>query len=105
MDFDDFLSGYIECILWSESRNEAGDNYETGGHRLTRGAKAAMERDCRDFWDAQQVDLKLYLKSGRDIAHAGHDFCLTRNRHGAGFWDRGLGELGDRLTAASQAYG
>ena len=28
----------------------------------------------------------------------GHDLALTRNGHGAGFWDRGLGEAGDTLT-------
>lgn len=35
----------------------------------------------------------------------GHDFALTRNGHGAGFWDRGYGAVGDRLTEAAQAYG
>jgi hypothetical protein len=32
-------------------------------------------------------------------AMAGHDYWLTRNGHGTGFWDRGLGEVGDKLTA------
>jgi hypothetical protein len=36
--------------------------------------------------------------------YAGHDFWLTRNHHGCGFWDRGLGELGDQLTKASQQF-
>ena len=35
----------------------------------------------------------------------GHDFWLTRNHHGAGFWDRGLEALGERLTAAAQTFG
>jgi hypothetical protein len=35
----------------------------------------------------------------------GHDFWLTRNGHGAGFWDRGLGELGDFLTKMSKPFG
>jgi hypothetical protein len=35
---------------------------------------------------------------------AGHDFWLTRNGHGAGFWDRGLGTLGNRLSAAAKVY-
>jgi hypothetical protein len=30
---------------------------------------------------------------------------LTRNGHGAGFWDRGIGDRGDRLTAAAHAWG
>ncbi len=32
------------------------------------------------------------------MAAAGHDLWLTSHHHGAGFWDRGLGELGDKLT-------
>ena len=40
------------------------------------------------------------------LGHAMHDFVLTRNRHGAGFWDRGLlNGLGDKLTQAAQAFG
>lgn len=56
--------------------------------------------DCRDFYQANRADLV-----DMDAEQAGHDFWLTRNGHGAGFWDRGLGERGDRLTAASKPYG
>lgn len=35
----------------------------------------------------------------------GHDLALTRNRHGAGFWDRGLGEAGYVLTAWAESLG
>jgi hypothetical protein len=35
----------------------------------------------------------------------GHDLALTRNGHGAGFWDRGLGESGDVLTAWADSLG
>jgi hypothetical protein len=38
-------------------------------------------------------------------ASFGTDFVLTRNHHGAGFWDRGLGDLGDRLTEWAQTFG
>lgn len=40
-----------------------------------------------------------------DEEQMAHDFHLTRNHHGAGFWDRGLGELGDRLTDLAQSFG
>jgi hypothetical protein len=36
---------------------------------------------------------------------AGHDFALTRNGNGAGFWDRGYGDVGQRLTEAAHVYG
>ncbi len=35
----------------------------------------------------------------------GHDFWLTRNDHGAGFWDRSLGELGDNVSKISTELG
>lgn len=35
----------------------------------------------------------------------GQDFALTRNGHGAGFWDRGYGEAGDRLSDTAHRYG
>lgn len=31
----------------------------------------------------------------------GHDYVLTAGHHGAGFWDRGYGVAGDRLTEAA----
>lgn len=36
--------------------------------------------------------------------YAGHDFWMTSAGHGVGFWDRGLGELGDALTAACEQF-
>jgi len=38
-------------------------------------------------------------------SQAGHDLWLTRNGHGAGFWDRDLGEAGDKLTELSKEMG
>jgi hypothetical protein len=63
-------------------------------------AKQKMADDCRDFFNANGADLAVV---GAEAA--GIDFWLTRNRHGAGFWDRGLGNLGTRLTDAAQAFG
>lgn len=34
----------------------------------------------------------------------GHDFWLTRNGHGTGFWDRGLGNVGDALTEVAESF-
>ena len=36
-----------------------------------------------------------------DAAAAGRDFLYTRAGHGVGFWDRGLGEVGDALSEAA----
>jgi len=39
------------------------------------------------------------------LGQFGHDLALTRNRHGAGFWDRGLGEPGEVLTSWAESLG
>lgn len=62
--------------------------------------------DCQAFIE-QAGDLALdYLQSGLRTWDAfGHDIWFTRNGHGVGFWDRGLGDLGDKLTALSKTLG
>jgi hypothetical protein len=59
-----------------------------------------MRAECRDFIASNAVALV-----DMSPTQAGHDFWLTRNGHGAGFWDRGLGEVGRRLTDACKPYG
>jgi hypothetical protein len=39
-----------------------------------------------------------------DDEHIAHDFWLTRNHHGAGFWDGDYGKYGDKLTAIAQTF-
>jgi hypothetical protein len=107
-----FFHAYVMCALWSSTDNadESGGepldaNY--GSADIAEEAQAKMRADCDAFVDANARDLRRYVEAmGWDgEARAGHDFWLTRNRHGAGFWDRGLGELGNRLTDASHAFG
>lgn len=107
---DSFLTGYIECALWSSTDNA----YDSGGNPLDSNydesdlspeCRAEFERECKSFQEANVDDLTAYYATGRDLEHAGHDFWLTRNGHGTGFWDRGLGELGERLSKASKVYG
>jgi hypothetical protein len=108
-ELGEFFRGYVECALWSstDQSTESGgypldDNYGPGD---IDGATVLVARDeCADFVRANYADLCAYA-GPRGWASAGHDFWLTRNHHGAGFWDRGLGKLGDRLTSASHPYG
>jgi hypothetical protein len=62
---------------------------------------------CAEFLDANANDLSEYedtisydSSKGTPMEYAGHDLWLTEHGHGAGFWCRDLGELGDRLTSA-----
>lgn len=116
MNIEQFFDAYIECALWSSTGcDEDGNNCfplddEYGPDDIAPDALASMREDCADFIESNAADLALYDKArGNEewssSALAGHDFWLTRNGHGAGFWDRGLGALGDRLSAAAKVYG
>lgn len=105
-----FFDAYVTCALWSSSddtpENEPFDeNY--GPEDIALESREEMAKECADFQEANRELLeKAYNeKRGYDEAQAGHDFWLTRNGHGAGFWDRGLGEIGAALTKASESYG
>jgi hypothetical protein len=104
-DLDTFTIAYIQCALWSttdESTPEGGypldDNYDA--EDLTNKALDNIIADCDAFQEDNAEDL-----SGLADGCCGHDFWLSRNGHGAGFWDRGYGELGNRLHKAAKVYG
>lgn len=104
---DAFFEGYVECALWSEtdeSDPSGGEPLDSnyGAEDIAPEAMAEMRKDCDDFCDENK---DLLCESGLDPAQAGHDFMLTRNGHGAGFWDRGLGDVGDDLSDAARVYG
>jgi hypothetical protein len=111
---DAFLDAYIEAALFStndESTPEGGvpldQNYTAGD--IAPETLELMEQDADDFL-SRYGDLLLDDDS-RDIDRwgrwslAGHDFWLTREGHGAGFWDGGWPRHGDELTDAAHAYG
>ena len=110
MDIERFLHAYIVAALWS-STDENGEPLDAvfSVEDIAPETLASMREDCADFIQSNAADLAEYSArmgneqwSGED--RAGHDFWLTRNGHGAGFWDRGLGELGERLTSAAKVY-
>lgn len=116
---DDFTRAYMEAALWS-SVDDEGEPLDVGRDYsdIAPETRERMERDCREFqaanldalacacaaaeWLAEE---QRYSKPDYDMAQAGHDFWLTRNGHGAGFWDRGLGICGEALTRASEKAG
>ena len=116
---DDFMRGYVEAMLWANTFVERpGEEdcepddvrywYQSPG-RWWEDTPVDLG-DAAAFWDAfGYVLLSLdYGKRGEhwsSVELAGHDFALTRNGHGTGFWDRGLGTIGDMLTEECKPYG
>lgn len=111
VELRNFIDGYIECALWSTGGEFEGEYIENfDDFDLNPNARPILEKHCRDFVSDNVIDLLEYAKryehlSARPWECAGHDFWLTRHRHGAGFWDRGLGALGERLTEVAHACG
>lgn len=125
-DLDAFLDGYVTAALWTTSIEEdhaARHNAATGEDRgpdasmldigmtvedIDPDTLAKLRAHCVAFMETNAPDLAKYRETrsydptdGSVMEHAGHDYWLTRNGHGCGFWSRDLGELGDRLTSAA----
>ena len=101
---DTFTRAYLECALWSttdESTPTGGEpmdaNYDL--EDISPECLAQAQADCAAF-QAQAGDM-----IADDLGGAGHDFWLTRNGHGAGFWDGDWGAHGDALTALAESFG
>ncbi|MFN7186001.1 MAG: hypothetical protein ACK5VE_06515 [Alphaproteobacteria bacterium] len=109
MAFDDFFTAYLEAALWSSSDDNGTPLDEQYDETDIDPATLDQQRaECLDFYTANAS-----LWAGQyghphysDDALAGQDFWLTRNGHGAGFWDRDLpDDIGDTLTDMAEPYG
>lgn len=96
---DSFARGYVEAMFFTncDTGNEEREDHanELGVERLTRKSVAAIKRDCSAFLSHIMPDgctarqwLDRVGDSDYDDTQAGRDFWLTRQGHGAGFWDR-----------------
>lgn len=111
-NFDKFVKAYLVAALWSET-DDAGDPLDSdfGVDDLVVESRQSAEKDCDKFIIENATDLQLafdgYTLTGEWSVYdqAGHDFWLSRNGHGVGFFDRGLGEVGERLQDACRSWG
>lgn len=107
---DQFTRAYIECALWS-STDDDGEPLDATYtmEDISQEAMESIVADCQRFQEQNASDIQegnLKYISARSTVHAGHDFWLTRNRHGAGFWDGDWQEeSGQRLTNAAHSFG
>lgn len=105
MNIDIMVRAYLECALWSsndESDESGGVPFDQnhGLSSIDSESLATARKECEEFAQANAADLVEVVPT-----RAGHDFWLTRNGHGTGFWDRGLGEVGERLAEAARRSG
>lgn len=105
-DVESILKAYIECAVWS-SLDEHGtplDDKKYADCILSEDTRQTMREEIIDFLVLLENE-GIAWQEHMTLEQFGHDFWLTRNGHGAGFWDRGLGKLGETLTKWSKTYG
>lgn len=100
---DEFCRGYLEAALWSSTDPDTGDELDKDYdiRDIDGTSLMKMVADCRKF----HADNEQLL--GDDPGKDGHDFWLTRNHHGSGFWDRKeyAKDVRDKLTKAAHDFG
>lgn len=111
-DLERTLYGYMRCALGStndETTPSGGEpldrNYDV--YDIVAETKNKMRSDCNLFLEVAEPWLEKI--PDLDFELVGHDLWLTRNGHGAGFWDSpekwGGDENAETLSKIAKAMG
>jgi hypothetical protein len=93
---------YLVTALWS-STDDAGNPLDDT-HDISALSPECVQQAERDV--AAFVTKAGALLDGLDLTDVAHDFWLTRNGHGAGFWDGDYEEeVGAKLTEIAESFG
>lgn len=107
-DVDRFYAAYVAALLWAgvDENDEPLDRYY-GPADLDAAAQSRARRDCELFYRCFHRLFGAACLHGDPVEQAGHDFLLTREGHGCGFWedDDWAAPVGDILTAAAHLFG
>jgi hypothetical protein len=108
----DMLKAYIETALWSSTGDDDQPLDKTHGiEDIAPATLEQMEADCKAFEETAtqwltNENMLVSERGGSVMARAGHDFWLTRNGHGAGFWDGDWArDAGIALTNIAKPFG
>lgn len=114
-ELDRFTTAYVTAALWSTNggTSEHDDSPLDENYSAEHIAPKTLQRmkdDCAKFQEMYGA-LLTNDERVRGLQHdvediAGHDFWLTRARHGAGFWDGDWKDsTGEILTLAANSFG
>jgi hypothetical protein len=115
---DSIVQGYLEALSFTgasldeEIAEELGLDYNENEpllydfniYDITPNSTEKAREDCQDFLERARS----LLNDGLDWELVGHDFWLTRNHHGSGFWDQDTlygKENSEKLTEIAQEFG
>ena len=93
------FTSYLECAAWADT-----PEYTESGLDFSPCAEESAISDCMRF-----AGINWELIKECQPEQVGHDFWLTRNHHGAGFWDRpeiyGGEDNAEELTKSAYSFG
>lgn len=95
-DIVEITESSLLTLLWSDGR-ESGEIWD-----IAKGDRLRIAKDVLVFLsgiDPEDVPPVKAIGMGQ----IGHDITLTRNGEGAGFWSRGHGSMGDRLSKLAES--
>jgi len=87
------LKHYLTCALWTSGLD---------GRSIEEIHPTNLEQAKKDV--DSFVEKAGPLLDSLTEEQIGHDFWLTRNGHGSGFWDRDLDEVGVELTKVCKTF-
>jgi hypothetical protein len=107
LDVDEVFAAYVEAAMW------AGADYDESGELVWQDLRYRYTLEDFDPYllERERELVAAFVRGIAPLAHGltatqvGHDLWFTRNRHGTGFWDRGLGYRGDLLTEMAHSLG
>jgi hypothetical protein len=106
---NNILNGYLNTALWATSSAEGNLDDFYSVEDFSKEAKQKARADVEKFVSMAEADINKILSGFWDTAKMetiGHDLFLTRNGHGAGFWDGDYEEeIGKNLTNISKSMG
>lgn len=92
-----FVDGVIDAVYFTEALDNSVDEIDSEDLLcLEMEARVFLKIACAKGWLDRQTS---------NLQQAGHDFWLTRNQHGAGFWDGDWPDHGHHLTDLCEIFG
>lgn len=88
-DIEKLTRSFIETLVWLTHDEDAPD---CAADLIAPESLERIKVDCAKFGENNQESIDNVSAVDTDFEgdaweQAGHDFCLTRNGHGVGFWD------------------
>lgn len=105
-DLNEFTRAYVVAALWLSDPSPGQGDYTEAGLSLIQSVSEDWLSQAISDCDKFQSENETLLEQAGTDSQNGHDFWLTRNGHGCGFWSRDYDdEVGKPLSKAARSFG